>query len=214
LFFGSALFLRCPATVLHAEFWAEDGVIWYADAYNAGWHSLFFPLNGYLQTISRLVALLAQLFPLAWAPTPFAVAALIVQTFAAVFIVSARMATVWPSSRGRLLFALIYVALPNSFETHVNLTNAQWHLAIWAFFVLVTPPAESRLGKAGDLVVLALSGVSGPFCIFLLPITIWQLRGHRSPAQLQRAAVVAIAGIIQGGFLVATISNTRSAAAL
>jgi hypothetical protein len=98
LLFGSGLFLRCPATLLHAEFWAEDGVVWYADAYNAGWHSLFFLLNGYLQTISRLVALLAQFLPLAWAPTLFAVAALLVQTLTAVFIVSARMATVWPST--------------------------------------------------------------------------------------------------------------------
>jgi hypothetical protein len=214
LLFGGVLFLRCPATILHAEFWAEDGVIWYADAYAAAWHSLFFPQNGYLQTISRLIALLAQPFPLVWAPTLFAVAAVVFQTLTAVFIVSARMSTVWPSTPARFLFAFIYVALPNCFETHANLTNVQWHLSILAFFVLVSAPAESRLGKAGDLVALALSGLSGPFCIFLLPVAIWQLRVDYSTGQLHRTCIVAITSMIQGGFLLTAVAGSRSAAGL
>jgi hypothetical protein len=212
--FFMMLFLRCPATLLRAEFWAEDGLIWYADAYAAGWHSLLLPQNGYLQTVSRLVALLAQLFPLAWAPSIFAGLALIIEILTAVFIVSARMSNVWPSIWGRVLFASIYVSIPNSFETHANLTNTQWHLAILGFCVLISAPAESRVGTAGDLAALALSGLSGPFCIFLVPIAIWQLRVDRSAAQLRRTGIVAVASIIQGGFLLATAGDTRSAAAL
>jgi hypothetical protein len=214
LLFASVMFFRCPATLLHPEFWAEDGVIWYADSYSVGWHSLFFPQNGYLQTVSRLVALVAQGFPLLWAPGLFVTAAMSMQTLTATFLLSARMSTVWPSLSGRVLLAFIYVALPNSFETHLNLTNAQWHLAILAFLVLVSRPAESRLGRAGDVVVLALSGLSGPFCMFLLPIAIWQLCQDRGAAQLQRAVIVVIACLIQGAFLIATIGHTRSTAAL
>ena len=33
LFFAIVLFVHCPATILHPEFWAEDGVIWYSDVY-------------------------------------------------------------------------------------------------------------------------------------------------------------------------------------
>ncbi|HYZ41560.1 MAG TPA: hypothetical protein VE687_13185 [Stellaceae bacterium] len=214
LFFGFVLFVRCPATLLHPEFWGEDGPIWYADAYTAGWHSLFFPQIGYLGTSSRLVALVAQGFPLLWAPGLFAIAALLIQSLTATFLVSARMSTVLPSLWGRLLLAFIYVALPNSFETHLNLTNAQWHLAILAFFVLVSRPAETRMGRTGDLVALALSGLSGPFCMFLMPIAIWQLRDERNAAQVERAAVVAITCMIQGSFLIATVGQTRSAAPL
>jgi hypothetical protein len=214
LLFASVLFVRCPATILHPGFWGEDGPIWYVDAYTAGWHSLFFPQIGYLGTSSRLVALAAQGLPLLWAPALFAIAALLIQSLTATFLVSARMSTVLPSLWGRLLLAFIYVALPNSFETHLNLTNAQWHLAILAFFVVVSRPAESRVGRAGDLVALALSGLSGPFCMFLMPIAIWQLHENRDAAQVQRAAVVAITCIIQTGFLVATVGDTRSAAPL
>jgi hypothetical protein len=139
---------------------------------------------------------------------------LLIQTLTATFLVSARMSTVWPSTRGRFLFAFIYVALPNSFETYLNLTNVQWHLALLAFLVLISRPAERPLSRVSDLAVLALSGLSGPFCMFLLPIAIWQFHDDRSATQLQRAIIVAIACIIQGSFLVATIGDSRSAAAL
>jgi hypothetical protein len=177
-------------------------------------HSLFFPQGGYLQAPLRLVALLAQPFPLRWAPLLFVVVALIIQTLTATFLVSGRMSPVWPSLWGRFLFAFIYVALPNSWETHLNLTNAQWHLAILAFLVLVSQPAESRLGRAGDLFGLALSGLSGPFCAFLLPLAVWEFRGKRTAAHLQRVVVVAIACAIQGGVLLATWVHSRSGAAL
>jgi len=214
LFFAIVLFVRCPATILHPRFWAEDSVIWYSDAYTIGWHSLFSPQAGYLQTISRLVALVAQGFPLQWAPALFVATALIIQTLTAIFLVSGRMRSVWPSLWGRFLFAFIYVALPNSLETHLNLTNEQWHLAILSFFILVARPAESRLGRAGDVIALALSGLSGPFCLLLMPIALWQLRDDRSTAQVQRAAIVAITCMIQGGFLIATVGHNRSPAAL
>jgi hypothetical protein len=214
LFFAIVLFVRCPAAILHPRFWAEDGVIWYSDAYTIGWYSLFSPQVGYLQTISRLIALVAQGFPLLWAPGLFVAAALIIQTVTATFLVSGRMSSVWPSVWERFLFAFIYVALPNSFETHLNLTNAQWHLAILSFFILVARPAENRLGRAGDILALALSGLSGPFCLLLMPIALWQLWNDRSTPRVQRAVIVAITCMIQGGFLIATVGLTRSTAAL
>ncbi len=33
---AALLILRRPDAVLHAQFWAEDGVVWFADAYNFG----------------------------------------------------------------------------------------------------------------------------------------------------------------------------------
>ena len=72
--------MRRPDALLNAQFWAEDGAFWYADAYNAGpWISLFQPENGYFQTISRLVAGISLLFPLRDAPLFFNVAAITIQ---------------------------------------------------------------------------------------------------------------------------------------
>src|SRR5882724_10266687 len=62
------LFLRRPDAILNAQFYAEDGKYWYADAYQFGWHCLLMPLGGYLNSVSRLIGMFTLLFPLAVAP--------------------------------------------------------------------------------------------------------------------------------------------------
>ena len=108
------LTLRHPGMPFIAEFWGEDGWEWYPEAYNYGWWHIFYPHTGYLQTISRLVGILVQPFPLTWGPSLFATVALAGQTATLVFLVSSRMEQAWPSQFGRVLFALFYLALPNS----------------------------------------------------------------------------------------------------
>ena len=208
--FGLLLLTRHPGVLLHAEFWGEDGWVWYPDAYNVGWLSLLKPWVGYLQTSSRLVALLVQPFPLAWAPTLFAAAGLVVQILPAVFLVSSRMDRVWPSLWARFALALVYIALPNSYELYVTLTNAQWHLATLAFLVLVSDPPEHWTGRAFDGTVLIISGLSGPFCLFLLPVACWQMLGERSRTGYRRAALVFATSIVQGGIILATAHSSRS----
>src|SRR5688500_19803875 len=57
--------------VMNPQFWAEDSVIFFEQAYNAGWSVLWRPYAGYLHTIPRLVAGVAgQLDPL-YAPGIF-----------------------------------------------------------------------------------------------------------------------------------------------
>jgi len=205
--FAAVLWLRNPSILLDAQFWAEDGWIWYPDAYSAGLASLFSPVTGYLQTLSRLVALLSQPFPLSWAPTLFAATAFAVQLAPAIFLVSDRMEAAWPSLRGRALFALLYLALPNSYETFVNLTNAQWYLAILAFLVVTGKSPTGWVGTVFDAGVLLLSGFSGPFCLALLPIVLLRLREGSSQAARWRAGLVLIPALVQGGFLLTSIGS-------
>ena len=181
--FLALLLCRRPASLLHADFWAEDGWRWYPDAYNQGWHSLVAPYAGYLQTICRLVALAAQPLPLAWAPTLFALSALCVQATAASLLVSRRLDRAWPDRASRVLFACIAVLLPNAFEVYANLTNAQWNLSLVGFLLLTAEPSRTAAGRLLDRGALLLCGLSGPFCLFLLPVALWQAaRARRSGA--------------------------------
>src|SRR4026209_2147612 len=78
-----------PDAVLNPQFWAEDGRLWYSDAYNRG--ILYSPLTpevGYFQTISRLTAVAAQAVPLTAAPALFNLTAIGVKLAAVVFLVS------------------------------------------------------------------------------------------------------------------------------
>ena len=214
--FGLALALlilsRKPEVLLHAELWGDDGWKWYPDAYTNGVRCLAWPVNGYLNTLQRLGGLAAQPFPLRWAPTLFALFALPVQVAPAVFLVSSRMDQAWPDRQARLLFAVIVAVLPNEIEFYVNLTNAQWHLAILAFLVLVGAPPATGTGRVFDAAVLLLSGLSGPFCLLLLPVAAWQaaeVPGDRTARV--RLGLLAGTALVQVGCLLGTAQGRSTA---
>src|SRR6476469_1167442 len=54
---------RRPETVTQAQFWAEDGKYWYAQAYNHGWSVLLETYGGYFVVLYRLVAQASLLVP-------------------------------------------------------------------------------------------------------------------------------------------------------
>jgi hypothetical protein len=207
------IWLRCPSVMTRAQFWAEDGWRWYPDAYDLGWRSIFDAHAGYLQTISRLTALASLPAPISWAPALFALVALSIQAGMCVFLLSPRMEAAISSLRIRIFLALIAAALPGTRETFVNLTNAQWYLAVLAFLVLSAAPPATRRQRAFDVSVLALSGLSGPFALFLVPPALVWWRVRRDNCQLSRLAIVGAAGAVQLFYIIA-LSGERDAGQL
>jgi hypothetical protein len=64
LFACAIVISRRPDAIFHAQFFAEDGAIWYATAYDYGWwRVLFSPYQGYIHLVPRLTAALALLLP-------------------------------------------------------------------------------------------------------------------------------------------------------
>jgi hypothetical protein len=200
-------FSRQPGHLTHPELWAEDGVLWLAQAYTTGLASLAVPIAGYLQTISRLGGLLAAQVPLTLAPSIFAWIAFLVQLAPVAFLLSRRGVGLVPSLPARLLLCLYYVGQPNSSEVYVNLTNAMWHLAILMFLIVVAPKPRGLTGLAGDVLLLALAGVSGPMVLFIAPIAWWHVAANRrAPDGAKRmayAAILSLCAAVQG-FVVAT----------
>jgi len=163
---------RKPDAILHAQFWAEDGKAWFADAYNLGpWLPFLRAEAGYFQTLPRIAADISLLAPLWLAPLVLNIVAIGVHVLPVNFLLSARSA-VWGHKWLRALLAATYIAIPSSPEICANITNEQWILALCALLLLVGSPATSRADRYIDAAVLTLSGLTGPFCIFLLPIAI------------------------------------------
>jgi len=161
---------RSPAALRQPELYAEDGRVWFGDAYNQGWfRPLTEPHTGYLQTFPRLIAAIGLHVPLQRLPELFVDVAFAVQILPAAFIVSRRLERLVPSRAVRCLLAGLYLALPNSREVNANLTNAQWHLALLALLVVLAAPAGVAW-RIADVLVVALSGLTGPFAIALVPI--------------------------------------------
>lgn len=168
------LFSRRPDVLLNAQFWAEDGTYWFANAYNSGiLTSLFSPHTGYFQTISRLTASIGQFLPLLFAPLFFNLVALIIKIVPVHLLFSRRFSDLLPSIYSRILLALIYIGLPNSAEVFGNVTNAHWHLAIISFLIIIAKPAMRVYEKVSDTCLLILAGLSGPFCLFVFPFASW-----------------------------------------
>ena len=193
---------RRPDALFHAEFWAEDGAVWFQQAYTVGGlHALLLPQAGYFQTYSRLVAWLAVRLPLLYAPLVFNIFGIAAQILPAVLLASPRLNSLFPDWRIRVAVIVLYLAIPNSTEIDATLTNAQWHLALAALLAVLSDAPLTiggRWQQVTDIGIVLLSGLTGPFCLFLLPLAgfAWWIRGR--PSWLLRLWIVdAVASAVQ-----------------
>jgi hypothetical protein len=208
------LVARRPDAILHAQFWAEDGHVWFADAYNmGGWTALTQVHTGYFQTFPRLGALLALLVPLALAPLVLNLLAIAVQALLVNLLLSAR-SSAWGAARSRALFAGMYLALPNCKELSYGITESQWMLALCVFLLLVASKPRSLGGRILDFLIVLLCGLTGPFCITLFPIALFLALKERSRGRWATAGVLAALCLIQAWALLIMDPAGRSSAVL
>lgn len=191
------LFLRRPDTVVNAQFWAEDGNLWYVEAYERGIATLFWTHTGYFQTVSRLAAIAAQFVPLAQAPLLLNLIALGIQTLPVLLLCSSRFQRLIPRLSVRLFLAFLYLLLPNSLEVHGNISNSQTYLALTACLLLLADEGKTLGWKVFDVLALVLSGLSGPFSIFLTPIAFLKWLRERTRWHGMLFAIVFSTAILQ-----------------
>ncbi|MBC1312189.1 hypothetical protein GNE88_14280, partial [Trichormus variabilis PNB] len=160
---------RRPDAILNPQFWAEDGTIFYAQAYNDGiLKSLFSPYAGYLHTVPRLTAAFSMFFSLKAAPLVFNVIAITIQILPVNFLISSRFSKLIPKLNHRIALSLLYLALPGCYEINANLTNAQWHLALLVFMAMIAQSLQLLLNLF-DVILIFVGGLTGPFAIIMIP---------------------------------------------
>lgn len=211
--FFAAAASRRPSTLLNAQFWAEDGAVFYAQARDLGFPAaLTIPYAGYLLTMPRLVASVSPFIPLSTVPLMFNLVALLMQALPAIYLASGRMQHLGPLPV-RILLAVLYLGVPNVATVQGNLTNAQWHLAILSFLVLVGSSPKSRWAAAFDVTALVLGALTGPFALVLLPVAVivaWVRRGRWT---LVRAGIVSL-GVVTLPFTLATSLRPKAVGGL
>ena len=199
------LFLRRPDALLNAQFYAEDGARWFADAYHVGWRCLVIPDSGYLQTVSRLIGLLCQLVPFSRVPLVMNLFAFSFQILPVNIFLSQRFAEI--PCKIRLVSSLLYLSIPNSFETHANTTNIQWHLALACCLLLLSQANAKNSSAHFAWLLLALSVLDGAAGMLLLPVAavLWWLRHDRW--SLKALAILVPGCVLQT--LVLLLSHSR-----
>ena len=205
------LITRQPHTLIDPQLWAEDGKVWYRDAYLYGpLRPLLAPDAGYLNTFQRLVGALGLMLPLALLPLFFAIVSVVVQVLPITFLATDRMATVATSRAIRLAVGLGTVVLPNLAELSGDVTNTQWPLALLATLVLVSSRTRSNAWRVFDIAVIVASGLSGPFALFLAPEAILLAVIRRSRMQMALALLVCMTAAIQGTVLILSAPHQRA----
>lgn len=222
LLLAGVFFARDPRCLLNPQFWAEDGSLFFLQAYEQGfWRPLLIPTAGYMNTFPRLVAALALPFPLLATPLIYNLAAFAVQVLTIPYLLSDRLRHCLPDRRLRVSAALLYVVVPNSYATYVHLTNSQWNLAFVVVLLLLAAPPASRWGRVGETVLLAVFAVTGPLGIIILPGALLNAfrqgdSGRRRWSFLQ-AGVLAVGAVVQAlclAFTPRTTSGLDQGAAL
>jgi hypothetical protein len=165
--------------LLNPQFYAEGGT-WYEEAYNLGWaHTLLLSAGRILPwAFSSAHYALSLVFPFRDAPLFTNLCGIALQALPVSILLSSRCSR-WGPVTVRMLMAAVYLALPNAGEIHVVLANAQWHLGFAACLLALANPPVGWGWKAFDLSVLLLCGLTGPFCLLLLPVVAlfwWQRR--------------------------------------
>lgn len=189
---GVILILRRPDALLAPQFFAEDGVIFFLNAYENGPKAIVESYAGYLHVAPRLIAWFANHFDPLWIPaiynyTAWAVAVLVV---AAIFSPRIRL----PAKS----FLAISVALvPHTGEVLISFTNIQWWLALALVLLLLAEDARKPVEYFGDLFVLVLCGLSGPFLIFLFPLYVVRALVRRGFVSFSYAVLAGLTAAVQ-----------------
>jgi hypothetical protein len=200
LFACVVVVLRRPDAVFHAQFYAEDGAIWYATAYNYGWwRVLCSPFQGYIHLIPRLTAGLALLFPMLYAPLVENLVAIAIQALPVNLLLSRRSMD-WGSRRFRSAMALLYLIMPNTQEVF-GIREAQWYLALSAFLLIVARPPDSVAGRTFSLTLLILCCLTGPFALSLFPVAIVFWLRQRDAWKMNVALVMTVGAVVQASSL-------------
>jgi hypothetical protein len=195
--------LRTPQLLVEPRFWAEEGSLYYAAAWNEdSWATLAHvprPTAAYLNLAASIPATLAaRWLPVERAPfvTTWAAFAVLAVALA---LVSAGRARLWRHPLGSALASAAVLLAPSALgEAWLNSINAMSYCALIALAILCEDlrPASARRGAA-YAALLSFCGLSGPYTSFLFPAFAWKAWAERSRAALWAAGAVAFAAAIQ-----------------
>jgi hypothetical protein len=191
------VYLRAPQAILTPQFWGEDGNIFFVQQHIHGSSVLFWPYQGYSVLYQRLGAALASQISITYAPELYFAGWLAAASWSAATIAVARVPFAW-------LYGSLLMIAPHGGPIFGSLTNAQWMLVPALVFVLATPPPAGMIARANQLLLVAISGLSGPFSILALPLAAWRLWQRQCRFDTVLAAVAVIVATVQLGIMLSS----------
>jgi len=193
------LLARRPEAIFNAQFWAEDGAIFFADQMRVGfWHAVVVPYSGYLHVVPRILAALLSGFRIYRLPTAYGVLSVPIAALCCCAFAWPRFRVLVSSDALRFVCCLVMAsALPAGGELIGSITNLQWFLAPVAILIAFSgePDSKGRVMPMAALILMALIGLSTPALFVVLPLFLWQIAMKRGWVRWNSLAVVLALGV-------------------
>ena len=168
------LFYRRPDAFYHAQFYGDEGGAHFKEAYEHSFSCLFSTWQGYYHLVPRLFAYFAVSvrMPLEVIPFLFTYAWLAIFFFLIWFL--------WKriefNDLQKLFLSIAIVLVPLQSEVFMNQTNMQWVMVLFPIIIFSSQNEEkNNRWFYIDVILLVLSGFTGPNFIVLLPLFIFLL---------------------------------------
>jgi hypothetical protein len=176
------LVARRPDAVFRAQFWAEDGAIFFADQLRAGfWHAVLTPYSGYLHVIPRILAAVFSGLRVQAVPAAYGISSIVIAAFCCGAFSWPRFRCLIASDLLRALCCLLMAAMPTGSELIGSITNLQWFLAPLAILIAFssTEAGQRKPETIATLFLLLLIGLSTPGLFVVLPLFLWRIAAQR-----------------------------------
>ena len=111
------------------------------------------------------------------------------------------LSSIFEKEYQRVILCLVYVAMPNSFEVSLNLTNSNWRLALLSILILIAKTPKTKWQALVDTSIFTMTCLTGPFAIFLLPFALYKLFTERNKFNVSFLSISIVGLIIQGYFV-------------
>jgi uncharacterized membrane protein len=198
-----AMITRAPVYLTAPSFWAEEGTLYFAAAWNESLGaSLVYRPAGYLLLWANIATTVAArlarggLLSLVHAPQVTVLFALVAQLVPVAVIAWSR-APFWGGPGRRAAGVVLVITGVLTDEIWLNTVNSQPWLVLAAALLLLEPPACGRRRARAETGLVALAGLTAPATSALLPLFAWRAWRARTRHALALASVVAICALVQ-----------------
>lgn len=164
---------KSPDALTIPQFWAEDGVVFFKQQYEALFVPLITPYAGYMHVIPRIVAFIGRMVSYAQVPLLYNLATLLIETASILYFCrrASFLAPAW-------IVASAFFLVPTNGEEFGTLTNVQWFLQFALFGATLFPKDEKLKGRSHQFArsaAILLIALTGPFSIFctLIGLVLW-----------------------------------------
>jgi hypothetical protein len=169
------LVLRRPDALFYPQFWAEDGSVFFKEQMESGFLvAVGIHYAGYLHLVPRVIAGLASVFPLRFAPLCYNFVALCLAAVVCAWFSRGEFRRIVRSDGLRALACVGFACAPTGWEIVGTVTNLQWYLLWWGYLLWMSPLPAGRKGRVAFVGAWAAIGLSAPGAIALMPF--WMVR--------------------------------------